>query len=466
MEFTAAPCSVEGAVFDVSFDSLPPQSLELFLHPLHQFQAPTPGSTPNIMLKVKGFKGLRFNADVTGNLDQVITPPYDVITEAERATLAAQSPYNMVHLLLPQETEGSSAYENAKRSFQQWIETGALQQDEQPSLYLVRQHFTDLDGVAQVRRGFFAAVKLPEAGEKNILGHERTFSKPVEDRLHLTAALEANPGAVFVMYSDPDHTLAPVLAQMEARDPDGVAHTMDGVKQEFWRVDHDNVVTEFFEDKILYIADGHHRFQTAGAYRDNQRAAHPDAGEQPYDYVLMGFVDFADPGLKIYPPHRLVQQPDGFSEDSFLAKLKQYFEVTTVETDLPALVAGNEGNCVMGVSIHGGGDYLLTLKDIDRVALLGDDRSAPWRELDVAVLHRGILERMLEFPEGSTFTYEKNVDRAMAAAQSGETGLAFILQATLSSQICACAEAGEPMPEKSTYFFPKLPSGGVINLLR
>lgn len=417
------------------------------------------------MIEVTGFRGLTFVTEKVGSQDHVITPPYDVISPEERAHLAASSPYNFVHLILPEEEGGRSRYEVAGARFSAWIAEGVLLQDPAPCFYLLRQRFQDLEGMPQTRRGFFAAVSLPETGERTILGHEYTFPKPVEDRLRLMQATRANLGAVFGLYPDPGGVLAPFLAEMERRPADATAYTIDGVRQEFWRVREEGWVTSFFRDKTLYIADGHHRFQTACRYRDLMRAAHPTAGRQPYDSVLMGLIAFEDPGLRIYPAHRVVPIPEGFCAERFLQALTRWFVVEPVLEDLPGRVKTATAPCVLGVAIPERGDYLLTLRDVDRVELLGSDRGPAWRDLDVAVLHGGILERILGLEEGVQLVYEKNVNRALAAAHRGGADLAFLLRATRGEQIRACAEAGEPMPQKSTYFFPKLPSGGVIKLL-
>ena len=423
------------------------------------------------MLEVVGFRGLTYDTDRIVCQDYVITPPYDVISPEDRARLTANSHYSMAHLLLPEGSEGRSPYEVASNLLDAWIAGGVLTQDEEPCFYLLRQSFQDLAGVDRVRRAIFAAVSIPEPGERHILGHERTFEKPFEDRLRLTEATRANLGAVFGLYSDPENVLAPLLAQMETRTSDAGAVTIDGVRQEFWRVPHDEAVTDFMRGKTLYIADGHHRFLTACAYREAMHKAHPNArGPRPYDFLLMGLVAFEDPGLAIYPPHRLVRKPDGFDSARFLEDLAHWFEVTPVEKDLKSTVeragkAAPSGACVFGVAIHGAGEYLLELRGIPRAQLLGEDRAPAWRGLDVAVLHRGVIEHILRVPEGTEFVYEKSAKRAVEAARNGDTGLAFILRPTRAEQIRACAEAGEPMPQKSTYFFPKIPSGVVIHRL-
>lgn len=415
------------------------------------------------MPEVCGFQGLRFDAAVCGDLSNCITPPYDVIDSEERARLASLSPHNMVHLILPEADSGQDKYENAAHNLNTWREYGALQQDSENSIYLLRQAFTDLEGNACVRRGFFAVIKIPEQNEHYVLGHERTFDKPVADRLALTAATRSNLGPVFVLYSDEECALSHLHESMEELSPDYAANTSDGVKQELWRRKFPPEVTEFFQDKILYIADGHHRFQTACTYRDHMRKETGITdGQQAWDYVLMGFVAFNDAGLKIYPPHRLVDASASFDAEAFLSRLGEFFDVAQVDDRLPDAVESAPGECVMGVAIANKGDYLLTLKDIDRTTLLGDDRAPAWRALDVAVLHRGILERILGLDEVAVHAYEKNVDAAMDAAHSGRKALAFILKSTPAEQIRACADAGERMPQKATYFFPKLPTGAVI----
>lgn len=419
------------------------------------------------MLEVRGFRGLTFDTGKVGTQDDVITPPYDVISPEERRNLAARSPYSMVHLILPQDDGGRSRYICAAERMRSWLDEGVLVRDPAPFYYLLRQTFVDLHGNRQIRRGFYGVVRLPEAGERHILGHERTFDKPVEDRLRLTEATQANLGAVFGLYSDPEGALSDFLGEMDRRPPEGTAKTIDGVQQEFWRTAPDEVVTRFFRDKVIYIADGHHRFRTACVYRDAMRAVQKSDTPQPWDFALMGFVAFEDPGLKIYPPHRVVAPPPGFDAEAFLTSLKPWFEVTPVGTSegLPDLVEATPGECVIGLVLPEKGAYMLSLRDIDRTQLLGTDRGPAWRDLDVAVLHRGLLEGLLGFEEGAEFIYEKNAERALAEAKSENPSLVFILRATRAAQICACAEAGEPMPQKSTYFFPKLPSGVVIHRL-
>lgn len=413
------------------------------------------------MPEIRPFRGLRFDAAKAGVLDNAVTPPYDVISPEQRARLSLH-PHNMVHLILPKAQDGGSPYEDAAIRLDSWLGDGVLAQDAEPSFYLLEQRFQSPDGAALVRRGFFAVTRIPEADEKSVLGHERTFDKPVEDRLALTRATRANLGPVFALYSDPDGALAPFLAKMDLRLPDLEATTYEGTTHRLWRVSPDYTVASFLKDKTLYIADGHHRFRTAQTYRDEMRAVQGTAGEQPWDYVLMGFVAMNDPGLKVFPTHRVIERMGGILEEDLLRRLAEWFDVETAGGDAYERVVADGGACVLGLVLRGRGAFLLRLKDMDRAVLLGDDRGPTWRDLDVAVLHRGILERLMGLPPETRYDYETDASAAVSAVKRGKAEAAFLLRATRAEQIRACAEAAEPMPQKSTYFFPKLPTGAVM----
>lgn len=419
------------------------------------------------MANVQPFRALRYRADAAESFDDLITPPFDVISPEQREALFARSPRNYARVILPEEGEGQSKYEAAAGLLKAWQAQGVMEQDAGPCFYLLSQRFTGLDGKPHERRAFFAACQIPEDGEETVLGHERTFPYKIQDRLALTRATEANTGAVFVLYDDPAAALAPFLAQMDTRPPDMEAHTIDGVSQRLWVVPADPAVTAFFADRTLYIADGHHRYATARAYRDEQRAANPGvSGPQPHDFVLFGFVALQDPGLIVYPAHRVLDAPEGFDADAFLDRLGEWFDVGPI-TGSPMDALNQQTRCAFVLAIKGRTDLLLVLKDgIDRGAWLGEEHGPAWRDLDVAVLHRGIIEQALGVAEGAEFAYIVDGYKALEAVHEGPRGLAFLMRNLEAAQICACADAREFMPQKATYFYPKLPSGAVINPLR
>lgn len=418
------------------------------------------------MANVQPFCAIRYDDHAAASHDDLITPPFDVISPGQRDTLFAKSPHNYARIILPEEKDGHDKYATAANLLSGWLDSGVVKQDGEPHYYLLSQRFTGLDGQRHERRAFFGVAKIPEEGEETVLGHERTFPYKIKDRLALTRATEVNTGAVFVLYDDAEAALASFLGQMDERAPDMAATTIDGVEQRVWAVPALATVTDFFRDKTLYIADGHHRFATAKAYRDEQRAKHPSDELQPHDFVLFGFVALQDPGLIVYPAHRVLDAPKDFVAADFLHKLGDWFDVLEPQGDLLAAVQ-QQDRCAFGASIAGHGEFLLVLKDgVDRTAWLGEDHGPAWRDLDVAVLHRGILEQALGLAEGAEFSYIVQGDEALDAVRTGGRDLAFLMRNLHARQICDCADAREFMPQKATYFFPKLPSGAVINPLR
>lgn len=420
------------------------------------------------MADVRPFRAYRYNLDALNvgedtspTLDALITPPFDVITPEERIHLVRLSRYNYARIILPEDREGMDKYTAAGLDFQAWIDEGVLARDNEDSFYLLKQTFQSLDGQECTRRAFFAVTKIPEPGEGTILGHERTFDWKVTDRLRLTEATRANLGAVFVLYDDPRRDLSPFLNQMEERPPDGIARTIDRVTQQIWRVPADPRVTAFFRDKKLYIADGHHRYRTAHTYRDRMRLAERPSGLRTYDFVLMGFVALEDPGLFVYPAHRVLNAPAGFDPSAFLKAIEKWFDVARTNGSLIDQVRA-QSSCAIGLVLKGGEQFLLRLRDGDRITLLGEDHGPAWRDLDVAVLHGGILERILGLPDNAEFVYEKDPAAAVNLVRSGQKDMAFLLRNMDPAQVCACAEAREQMPQKATYFYPKLPSGAVV----
>lgn len=421
------------------------------------------------MVDVHSFKALMFDEKVTGCLNNVLTPPYDVINGEARDRLGASSPFNMTHVMLPKAEASLDAYANATAILKQWRDSGALKLEEEEGIYLLRQKFLDDTGRARVRKVFFALIRIPEEGEKSILGHERTFDKPVEDRLALTRAVKANLEPIFVMYSDPDQKLTSGLFQvMDQQAPCLKAETADEVSQELWRAAYPEALKEHLKTQILYIADGHHRFKTACTYRDEQRAASGDSGftGKAYDFVLAGFVAFEDSGLCIFPTHRYLPPRFSFSSEELLEALNPWFDCIELrDTPLEDALTQHSGGCRFVMYTKDKKGWLLTLKEEKRDDLVGTDHDPAWRNLDVAVLHRGIFSHILQLPADILYGYEQEAGVTLEKVDQGEASLAFLLRATLSDQVRACAEAFEPMPQKTTFYFPKLPSGAVLNTL-
>lgn len=419
------------------------------------------------MVEVRPFRGFVFDPLHTGTVDTVLTPPYDVIEPAQRNALAASGPYNMTHVMLPVAEGNLSPYDHAAALLDTWIAEGALKQDATPYIYLLRQRFKSLDGETLERKAFFALLRLPEADEQFILGHERTFDNPIADRLALMHATAGNIEPIFVMYSDPALKMTQGLfAPLAESGPALTAKTADGVTQELWRSPFSEALALHLRDQVLYIADGHHRFKTACMYRDQCRTLEQgNATSRNYEYIMTAFVAFEEPGLNIYAAHRVVPASISPTFEETRARLLPYFKMEPLSAgDIRAtrLDSGNE-ECRMILYARDAGGWLITLDESRRGELLDTDRSRAWCDLDVAVLHRGILDRLLGIADSTLLQYEKDDRDALFLVDKGDGGLAFLVRPTRPEQVRACAEAFEPMPQKSTYFFPKMPSGAVMN---
>lgn len=414
----------------------------------------------SLMFEIRPFRALRFDSEKISSFDDVITPPFDVINPEQRAALAARSAHNMVHVILPEDApQGKDKYSAARDSYRSWLDAGVLRVDDAPSYYALEQRFPDMDGKERVRRVLYGLAKIPEPGERLVLGHEKTFRYKIEDRLALLQASRIQPGAIFVLYPDPDGAMQAAVRDASTGTPITEASTIDGVTQRFWRVSPTPAIAQFFAGGLAYIGDGHHRFATSQAYRDECRAA--GVAGDGHEYVMFGFVAFEDPGLLVYPAHRLVakDQTPPFSEIE--SKLSERFSFERVEGDLIAAF-NRAGNMTFGLAMGSGERYLVKLKEVNLAEFLGEDHGPAWRDLDVSVLHRGIFEGLLGLDADTEMAYEPDPARAMARCASGACGMGWFMKPATPGQIRACADAGEFMPQKATYLFPKLPTGGVM----
>jgi uncharacterized protein (DUF1015 family) len=427
------------------------------------------------MAEVKPFPGLRFSLP----LADVIAPPYDVIGPEEQARLYARSPYNVIRLELGREAD---RYAEARRCYAEWRQAGVLRQDE-PSLYVYEQRFhtpgggklaggPDEQGV-RVRRGLFARVKLEPWSAGVTLPHEETLTKPKADRLELLRAVQANVSPVFSLYEDPGGELAALMAEVAGRPPTAEATDEAGEDHRLWQVCDSGFVSRvqaFFAGKQLFIADGHHRYETALAYRDEVRT--PAAG-----CVLMALIDFADPGLVVLPTHRLLSGLSPAQQRRLADRLGDYFEVVAAADQaapraIEAALRQLETTSGPAYAFYGpkpGGLRVLALKPQWRSATFDSSHSEAWNKLDVAVLH-AVLGRILELgPEDLAsercFRYTRDAQAAVRQVQAEEAQLAVLLRPTPPTAIRDIALARDKMPQKSTYFYPKLATGVVINPL-
>jgi uncharacterized protein (DUF1015 family) len=422
------------------------------------------------MPSVEPLRALHYDPAVAGPLQQLAAPPYDVIDPAQRAELATRSPHNVVAIDLPEDPDGGDRYAHAAKLLDAWRAEGAVVQDDEPAIWALVQDYTGPDGRRLTRSGFFARVRIEDYGPGAIRPHERTHPGPKADRLSLTRATQANLSPIFSLYSDPDLTAWNALAQaIEAQEPFGEVTDADGTYNRLWRVMDPAViatVTQATSDAELLIADGHHRYETARVYADEI------GGEGAHRYVLMCLVALQDEGLTVFPTHRLLDGLSGTDKPELLATaLRAGFDIEEIAVD--DLVPPDEGN---GTIQFGYMDsffkraFRLTLKDQAIADEALADMPEPYRRLDTAVLEALVLRGPLGLSEEDIshlhgLDYARSFEEALELVQSGTFDAGFFLRGIPVTQIQDIAAAGVNMPPKSTYFFPKVPTGLLFNPL-
>jgi uncharacterized protein (DUF1015 family) len=428
------------------------------------------------MADVLPLRALRYDLGVVGPLESVIAPPYDVIDPEQRRGLAARSPHNVVGLDLPEAPLGGDAYAEAARLLDLWRRQGAIVRDEHPALWALQQDYTSPDGRAMTRRGIFARVRVEDYGAGRIRPHERTHPGPKEDRLRLTRATQANLSAIFSLYDDPTQAAWSALEPHLDTAPWGEATDAEGTVNRLWRVDDGAAIARVrmaLHDVELLIADGHHRYETARVYA--QEVADRNGGD-PGDagYVLMCLVALQDPGLTIFPTHRLldkVKDPD--VQQRLGAFLREHFDPQPIDLAhlRPPDDAGAPTPLTMGYldSFHRQA-YRLTLTDQGLADAALADFPEPYRRLDTAVLEALILKGVLGMTEDSIahldgLGYSRTDAEARELVLAGTYDCAFFLRASPVRQVQEIAAAGVTMPPKSTFFYPKVPTGLIFHPL-
>jgi uncharacterized protein (DUF1015 family) len=411
---------------------------------------------------IKSFAGVRYDfTRVTPDL--VVAPPYDVIDGALRDTLYDADPHNIVRLI---SGRGADPYAEARATLAQWARSGILRRDPVPALYLLEQEFRRADGRPFVRSGFIAACRLEEFGG-SVLPHEKTHSGPKEDRLRLMNATGMMFSQIFTLYPDPGRTLETHLRGVKISPPD-VTAVFDGVVNRLWVCDDPAVtlgVSGFLRDCSVLVADGHHRYETALAYRSAMRLKNPGHdGHEPYNFVPMFFGNMYDPGMLVLPTHRVLHGVAGFDEARFLAELARVCHVTEHGSapEMMGAMAAAEGPAV-GLALRSRKTFYLL-----RISPEGERRleglPGVLRRLDLTLLHELILGRILGLSAESqerkmNLEYERGEDDSLTLLRKEGRQAAFFMRPSPLEEVRRVAEAGLTLPQKSTYFFPKILSG-------
>ena len=438
------------------------------------------------MAEIVPFSAIRYAATRGRALGQVLAPPYDQVTQEQRDELLHRSPHNVIHLTLGEpragDVPGANRYTRAGDYLRGWLAEGVLRRDATPAIYPLEQSFWSPDGRSLRRRGFVAAVRLHAFSDGVIVPHEKTLIAPKADRLENLKHLKADVSPLFGLYRDDGQATAKALDAATAGDPAAETDTEDGVHHRLWRADDPALVTAFQDilaPRRIFIADGHHRYESSLAYRrflDETTPGLPLWGG--HHYVMMYLCPMNDPGLFMFATHRLLHGLKGFALDAFLARLAPYFRIEVIDEDLrrPA----GRAWAISKLAEHGGkastflmltaGDQrarLVTLRDDADLADAGLPPSPTLQALDVTVLHSIVLQRILELsPEAQerqeNLTYVRDTGEAVNRVLSGEHEVGFLLNPTPMWQVEALGDAGETMPQKSTLFHPRLWSGLAI----
>jgi len=439
------------------------------------------------MVKVAPLTGITYNLNKV-RISDVIAPPYDVISSEEQENLYNKSPYNIVRLILgkinPDDTETNNRYTRAAEDFKNYLEQKALISSDKPCIYYYIQNYTTTKGDKISRKGFIARNLIEEYEKGNIMPHEFTMGGPKEDRLKLMKTCKANFSQVFFAYSDPDGEIDKAIKLPEkpiinVTDDQGIQNILYAIEDEKVL----NKISKIMADKKVLIADGHHRYETSIAYRNFRRKENPDwKDEDDFNYVMAYYTNLDDENLKVYPTHRIVKRE--IDKKKLLEDIKKYFDVseyifddTTREAVKEKFVATIEETALtkiaFGACFKDENKYLLfklsNKQAVDKI-LAEKDVPEVLRKLDLSILHKIVLSDFLGFSEEDQLKqngvkYLKKEAEAFEAVENKQAEVVFIMATPSIQLIKEVSSQGYKMPQKSTYFYPKLLSGLVINPL-
>lgn len=440
------------------------------------------------MAEVVPFRGVLYNTDIITNMADVVAPPYDVISPKEQEKFHQQHPQNVIRLILGKSKPGDSGqkdiHSRASKYFYQWMEDKTLVRDPVQAFYLTSVSFNVGDETV-TRYGVIGNVRLESFNKGIILPHERTFSKVKSERLNLMQVCHSNFSPIFGLYPDGNGILSKLQERAGIQTPDMDLVDGKGLRHKLWRiVDPETLihVSDCLKDQCIYIADGHHRYETALNYRDWVKENTPGFDKNhPANFVMMSLSSLKDPGMVIFPAHRLLKSVHVAEMDELMSKAKEFFDIYTFSTEAGMDVALKEFDQILarhsdkntiGLYMkHHAALYVMMLKEGVMDRLFGDELPEALRVLDVSVLTRLLMMELLGFDQArlddaTKIGYTTTSQAAVTAVQAGEADMALILNPTKIEQVQRVSEQGLIMPRKSTYFYPKVISGQVFNLLR
>ena len=432
------------------------------------------------MAEIQPFAGISYDAGKAGSLERLICPPYDVLSPVEQEALYQRDPHNFVRIILNRSEAGDdelSPYRRAAECLNSWLVSGILREDREPALYEYRQEFTNpADGTRHTRTGISCALKLEPYSAGVVLPHEETRTKAKEDRLRLMRATRSNPEPIFGLFEDSRDYVARVLkVSLGEREPD-LSAEVEGDNHFVRRITDSEAIRAiqgFLRESRVWIADGHHRYETALNYRNERMESEGDPpGDQPYDYILIVLTAFGDPGMVVLPTHRLVKNVSESKLEQLRLQLERYFEV--LDVPLAVLAERMKGDPERGEHRFGvvlaDSAWVIDLRDASVMDAAVEGHADVWKRLDVSILQALVLDRSLGIPAAELATtpdigYTRDWGEAIEKVSSGEYQIAFMLNNPSAEEVRRVASAGDKMPPKSTFFYPKLWSGLVLRRL-
>lgn len=424
------------------------------------------------MAKIKPFKALRYTSGA-GEIKELVCPPYDIISEEQRIALLEKNENNLIRLELPR---GEEPYKTAAGIFADWLEKETVKCDDEDGIYVYEEKF-EVEGVNYSLKGFVSLVRLEEFSKGVILPHEETLSKAKQDRFNLMTETGCSFSQIYSLYMDPDNKVTSIVDSLSKRNADISFTDDEGVTHSLWCVYDKAVISDIADkmaDKKLYIADGHHRYETALNFARANSKDLDDDGERT-NYCMMMLVNMENDGLVVFPTHRVLHSLENFDAEEMKKSLSEHF---SLEDNVPLsllnekLKKGAENSEKTFAFYCGGEDFtLLTLNDSNVMKSVLPEMSEAYRGLDVSVLHSLVLERHLGIDKENmanqiNLFYTRDMNEAINEVKSGRANCSFIINPTLVTQIRDVAAAGEKMPQKSTYFYPKIITGLVMNKFR
>jgi uncharacterized protein (DUF1015 family) len=430
------------------------------------------------MAEVKAFKALRYNDSLKGVLPNLVTPPYDIIPPKAQVGYYEKNEKNVIRLEyglgFDNDNEFENKYTRAKKTLNEWLADNTLMQDKEEAYYIYEQIFS-VNGETKAFKGVFSRVRIEEFSKQVVLPHEETLSKAKTDRYSLMCETNCNFSPIYLLYLDEEKNIVKIIDENSKGKPTISFISEDGITQNIWVVTDQKqilAIEQGFKNKQLFIADGHHRYETALNFRNKMRDENPNWAENDgFNFVMSFLVEMDNDGLLVFPTHRMLKNLSNFCEDDIAEKLKDEFIVEKIDnTDIENGIYDPE-NKVFGFYTGKNYYYKVTLKDFSAMSKYLPEKSSYYRNLDVSILHTMILEKYFgidkeNMANQTNLYYTRSYNEAIDSVSNGEYQCSFIINATKIREIKDVSLNKEKMPQKSTYFWPKLVTGIVMNKLK